>query len=322
MAEGELREAVIRYVKKCYKANKKVPSIRKTCKHFKKENLSRRYFYRIFPRGIREVCKLAAVPVPKERVKRTEKATKASKRRIQVEKDLSEVKDERVKRDLAEALEWERRGDKARARLKAKEMKRKAKLEALKSEAELDPKKIPTYIEALDEPHLNQVLGDMRKACKLEKISLKVGCVKAVEAYGSRGRAEKETFEGYVGRCLDLWAEWVRWEAARVKYGKVTFDCLCLKCHVKYAYMKYSLNRFRCPDCWTEVYFPCPVCKEAFSSEEHLEYNPKANTLCCFRCGSSFNARPPAMGEYGTVVRMRSMERRRQRPSETTDSDS
>ena len=128
MAEGELKEAVIQYIKKCHKTSKKVPSVGKICKHFKKENLSRRSFYRIFPGGIREVCKLAAVPAPKERVKRTAKATKVSKGRLQVEKELSEVKDEQVKKDLAEALKWERRGDKARAKLKAKAMKKKAKL--------------------------------------------------------------------------------------------------------------------------------------------------------------------------------------------------
>jgi len=62
-------------------------------------------------------------------------------------------------------LKWERRIGKARARLKAKEMKRKAKLEALKSEVELDPKNIPAYVEALDEPHLNCVLSSMREVC-------------------------------------------------------------------------------------------------------------------------------------------------------------
>ena len=295
MADGELREAVIRYVKKCYETGKKVPSVRKTCKHFKKENLSRGHFYRVFPGGIREVCKRAAVPVPKERVKRTAKATKVSKGRIQVEKDLSEVKDEGVKRDLVDASKWERRGDKARAKLKAKEMKEKAKLEALKSEAELDPKKIPAYLEALDEPHLNRVLNYMRQACKLEKISLKAGCVKAVEEYGSRGRAKKETFEDYVKRCLDPWAEWIRLYAAQVKYYETTFGCCCPKCHVKYTYETYSFNSFKCPKCLEGVYFPCPVCKEVYSSEEHLKYDLKANTLCCPCCGSSFDVTPPAM---------------------------
>ena len=89
MADRELKEAIILYVKKCYKRNKKAPSLRKIFKHFRKEKLNFTRFYRIFPKGMPEACTLAAVPIPMERIKRTEKATKVSRGRRRVEKDLS-----------------------------------------------------------------------------------------------------------------------------------------------------------------------------------------------------------------------------------------
>ena len=79
MGDKELKLKIIRYVKNSYEQKKKPPSLRGIIKHFKGEKLNFVRFYELFPRGIPELFKLAGVPVPKERMKKTEKATEASK---------------------------------------------------------------------------------------------------------------------------------------------------------------------------------------------------------------------------------------------------
>jgi len=250
-----------------------------------------------------EACTLAAVPIPMERIKRTEKATKVSRGRRRVEKDLSEVEDERVKEVLARVLKWEKRGDKARALVEARKREKEAKLEALKGEAELDPKKIPVYLEALDSPLSRRVLRDLREACKLEKVSLKVGCVKAFEDWNPNWHPEIKTFEDTVEQCLSQWARSVRINNATNKYTGTTFDCLCSKCDVKYEYRDISpANTFTCPKCWNTVYYPCPVCREGWRSEEQLEYDSETDTLCCPKCKNSYNVTPPALNKKGTAL--------------------
>lgn len=81
MTDEELKQAIIQYAKKYHERNKETPSLRKILKHFKKEKLNFTRFYKIFPKGISEVCRLAAIPISTSRIKRTERATKAAKKR-------------------------------------------------------------------------------------------------------------------------------------------------------------------------------------------------------------------------------------------------
>ena len=148
--DRELKEAIIQYIKKSYEQNRKAPSLRKILKHLKKEKLGSSDFYRIFPKGIQEACVSAAVPAPEDRIKRTMKASKVMREKKQDERKTSVVEDSVVKKHRTEELKFKRRDDLARARLEAQNGARKAKLSALKREAELDPKKIPAYLEALD----------------------------------------------------------------------------------------------------------------------------------------------------------------------------
>ena len=304
MTDQELKEAAIQYVKKCYERNKKVPSLRKIFKHFKKEKLSFTRFYKIFPGGMSEACALAAVPVPMERIKRTEKATNASRRRRrQVEKDLSAVEDEVVREVLARALEWEKRRDKAKALLEAEKREKEAKLEALKTEAELDPEKIPAYLEEIESP----LLRTLRHACAIEKISLEDGCVKAVEYWDPNARSETKTFEDYVDYCISNWTWLVRMNNATDKYSGMTYDCRCSECNAKYEYVtEYYTSLpsvFKCPNCGKTIHYPCPVCKEAWPSKEHLVYDPETNTLRCPLCGTRYNVTPPAMRPKGSAYK-------------------
>jgi hypothetical protein len=180
MGDRELKDVTIQYVKKYYERNKKIPSLRKTSEHFKKEKLNFTRFYKIFPRGIPEACSLAAVPIPTERIRKTEKATEASRMRGKQEKDLSEVEDEKVKEVLDKTMEWKKKRDKAKALVEAREQEIKIRLEALKYEAQLDSRKIPAYLEAVDSPLSRGLLRDLQEACKLERVSLKESCFKAV----------------------------------------------------------------------------------------------------------------------------------------------
>jgi hypothetical protein len=207
-------------------------------------------------------------------------------------------------------LEWEKRGDKARALLEAKRKEREARLEALKGEAELDPKNIPVYLEALDSSLSHRVLRELREACKLAKVSLKVGCAKAFEDWNSNLHPEIKAFEETVDECLSQWAWSARMEHATKKYAGTTFDCRCSKCDVKYEYSKYHpFNDFTCPKCWNTVYYPCPICEKGWPSEQQLEYDPKTNMLSCPLCGNSYNVIPPALERRGTALMRRTRAR-------------
>lgn len=292
MAERELKEAIIQYIKECYERSKKPPSLRKISEHFRELNFAR--FYKIFLGGIREACALADVPIPMERIKRTEKATKALRMR---ERGFGEVEDEGIKEVLARALEWERKRDKAKALLEAERREKAAKMEALKSEAKLDPKKIPKYLEETKSP----LLGDLRHACALERTSLEEGCLRAVDWYGETFLESGDTFEEYIKNCLTVWTELVKLEHAQKRYSRETYDCRCSVCGAKYEYAIDDdvpiLHTFTCANnCeGSAMFYPCTVCQEAYDIQETLIYDPERNVLRCSFCGSEFKVTPPAM---------------------------
>jgi len=313
MDNQELKEAIIQYIKKYYEQNKKTPPLRKIFRHFKKEKLNFTRFYEIFPRGIPEACSLAAVPIPTERIRKTEKATEASRMRGKQEKDLSEVEDERVKEVLDKTVEWKKKRNKTKALVEAREQERKIRLEALNYEAQLDSRKIPVYLEAVDSPLSRGLLRDLREACKLERVSLEEGCFEAVEYWGRNARTETKTFEDYVECCLSNWTWSLRLVNAIKKYSQMTFNCCCPECNVKYEYFNYydSSADFKCPNCGKTVYYPCPICKEALRSEERLEYDPERNTLHCSSCGTHFDVTPPALNTQGTAYTEKLLQQRR-----------
>jgi len=84
MDDEELKQAIIQYIKDYYRRNNEAPSLRRILKRFRREKLNLTRFYRIFPGGITEASRLADVPVPMERIKRTEKATESVRRRKQL----------------------------------------------------------------------------------------------------------------------------------------------------------------------------------------------------------------------------------------------
>jgi len=317
MSDAELKDAIVQYIKEYYERYKEVPPLRKMFKHFKKEKLDFPRFYEIFPGRISEACSLAAVPIPTERIRQTEKATEASRMRRKQEKDLSEVEDERVKEVLDKTMGWKKERDKAKALVEAREQETKTRLEALKYEAQLDSRKIPAYLEAVDSPLSGGLLRDLQEACKLERVSLKEGCSEAVEDWGRSARTETKTFEDYVEYCLSNWTWLVRLIKAMNKYSRMSSDCRCSECNVEYEYSTCPPSDFKCPNCGKTVYYECPVCREAWRSEERLEYDPKTNKLHCSSCGTHFDVAPPALNGQGTDYLKKGEQQRRARADAT-----
>jgi hypothetical protein len=77
---ANLKQSITSHIAKHYQQKSEVPSIRMIVKHFKKDGLSTRGFYQIFPEGLAEACRLAEVPAPSGRVAQTSKASKTVKR--------------------------------------------------------------------------------------------------------------------------------------------------------------------------------------------------------------------------------------------------
>lgn len=78
------RDRIIEYVRRKYKERGRVPSIREILREF---GIYRTLFYRIFPRGLREVCEEANVPLPEECAKLS-KALGAKKRLLRERGDF------------------------------------------------------------------------------------------------------------------------------------------------------------------------------------------------------------------------------------------
>jgi hypothetical protein len=83
---NEVKEDVIKFVKNYYNEDGKVPSVARICKNV--PHLYNSKFYAEFPGGMVEVCKAAKIPIPKERIKRTRRASEKKKR---IEKDENKV---------------------------------------------------------------------------------------------------------------------------------------------------------------------------------------------------------------------------------------
>lgn len=72
---ASLKHVVIQYVKEFHEQNDRAPTVREVLKRFKKDGLSSTTFYHVFPRGLKEACRLAGIPIPEERMQKTARAT-------------------------------------------------------------------------------------------------------------------------------------------------------------------------------------------------------------------------------------------------------
>lgn len=88
MTDQELRQAILQYFEECCERGEEAPSLRKTFKRFRKEKLNNVHFYKLFPGGLAEACKLAGVPVPKKRISRVRKAVEASRMKDDADETL------------------------------------------------------------------------------------------------------------------------------------------------------------------------------------------------------------------------------------------
>ena len=89
MSSPQVQE-IIKFIKGSYDQNGRIPSLRDIIKQFQKEGLSFTGFYKLFPLGLAEACRLAGVPIPSDRIEKTSEAHAAK------EKDKLDVTTERA----------------------------------------------------------------------------------------------------------------------------------------------------------------------------------------------------------------------------------
>lgn len=132
------KESTLRFYKSYHAEHERLPSVSLACREV--EDLTRRKFYKIFEGGQAEVCRLAGIPAPEDRVKATAKAREEKK---------SQKTPEKMEEEL-EADEEEARLEEAKRREAAEERAIKARNELIKIEAKHDPKKIIPYLRNLE----------------------------------------------------------------------------------------------------------------------------------------------------------------------------
>ncbi|MEM3713302.1 MAG: TusE/DsrC/DsvC family sulfur relay protein [Thermoproteota archaeon] len=72
-----MKHEVVQFVEEFYERNRRAPTFREILKHFKSRGLSSSAFYQLFPNGLGELCKLAGIPIPEERMQKTARAKAA-----------------------------------------------------------------------------------------------------------------------------------------------------------------------------------------------------------------------------------------------------
>ncbi len=72
-----MKHQIVQFVQEFHKQNGRAPSVNEILKHFKNNGLCSSTFYQFFPKGLKELCSLAGIPVPVERIRKTAKATAA-----------------------------------------------------------------------------------------------------------------------------------------------------------------------------------------------------------------------------------------------------
>lgn len=72
--EGDVKSAVLRFIKAYYEKHRKVPALRLMCREI--EGLTRSNFYNYFHGCLTEACRLGDVPEPEERIKVTQRTLK------------------------------------------------------------------------------------------------------------------------------------------------------------------------------------------------------------------------------------------------------
>jgi|GEM_PF-4437567 len=79
MKTSNTKELIIDFARKHYKKHGKPPSIRLIARKHRRLGVTRSNIYELFPGGLAEICRLAGVPIPKQRIKATQQALKARK---------------------------------------------------------------------------------------------------------------------------------------------------------------------------------------------------------------------------------------------------
>lgn len=285
----KLKEEIVEFVRETYRGRGSVPSIREVLRRF---GICRVKFYGLFPNGVSELCHLAGVPVPSERVRVVKRALEARKRsmerlergEVDVKKRLEKVKSE-FKRMISEYEDY---------------------VELLKYEAIMDFSKIPSYVREVvpkTKPKLWYALTRFGENnvdnVILEVMSQKPTYIEYVKSSKIRGGKPLD-FRRYVEEALEEWLQ----RAIKLKlFSQVKPGLASGKCHICGSALEYRRHERRipirliiegkgdvlkrgkrgeeysliCPNCKEIRVFYCPICNTK------MQFKPVA--LKCPNCG-------------------------------------
>jgi DNA-directed RNA polymerase subunit RPC12/RpoP len=254
-----MERRVAEYVRRVYGEEGRVPSVREILGVF---GLCRASFYGMFRGGLREVCVLAGVPVPVDRLRRMRRVS--SFRREDFGVRLRGARDR-----------WE-------AFVKGYRMR----VEALELEARLDPAKAPAYarevMPRLDPDlwrKLTLIAGDGVDEVVVEALSMLKPYKEVVKDVVVKGGKRIPSFRDHLCDALRFWLRRAirnklpAKSEPRVVYGR------CGKCGEAIEYgREEGRNILVCPKCRVRLYYYCPICGSEMLFEPPIR-------LECPNCG-------------------------------------
>ena len=295
-----VKEATLRFYRKYYAEQGDPPSVKLAWREV--EGLTKRNFYVIFKGGQAEVCTLAGIPVPEDRIKTT---SRAREEREKAQKPPGKLEEE-IQAEAAEAaLEVEKK------RKAARERKRKAEVERLRLEAMRDPGKLLSYMKTLA-PELTAPFFEI---CKSAELTPRRGWSEAVKVRGEnwaewglalKAGDEEPCLKAYIADVIEVYIPQKRLELAKERRRGKTYSCICGKCGLRYEFQdKKAYTLFTCPNgCiqdhgGVESVYPCPVCEE-LGNRSNLVYDRSQGMLHCKVCGFKGAVRDDPLNPKGT----------------------
>jgi hypothetical protein len=265
------RNKVVDFVKNYYVDNGRIPYISQILREVK---INRIGLYKLFPGKLSEICSLAGVPVPINRIRRVEHALKGRKKSIK----RRVLIDPKSRHDVIIA-------------------DFKSKLKSVEYDAMINPRKIPKYVK-LVVPMLSPQLWDKLLLLKIDDskigkaFSQRISFIELEKKAIVRNKKSPK-FKEYV---LDTLEKWLQYQIENKYCSNVDPSVVSTTCDKCGAYLVYgrddvfsksfrefktvigkTKNRLICPSCKDKPTFNCPICDG--------EMGFKPSILECERCG-------------------------------------
>lgn len=215
---SELRDIVLRYVQAEYARTGFAPSIRNLIRNLRSKGLNNKKFYKSFPNGLPQVCKICGIPTPKHCMEMTRKATKTRK-------ELNAAKVVTQDPEQAEFQKMVEEFDARRSRLEEKAaMRQKARNAALRlaqteggiEEIFRSNEYIIHFCEAIPEEKLDWY----KSFCRMNNLDYRFFLVEAVgdfRTYTINSKADPKPFDQYVEEEI----EWYIYDLEKERLRKL-----------------------------------------------------------------------------------------------------